>query len=141
MRLFTSDNPQSEIRNPKSPFTDSPWFYVLVFSLMALLALIVIGPKYGQRQSAMDRKYQARERIEDGRAARNNSGVEARNNDVADRRSFATPDDTLVPLWPLAVVLSAVALFATYMLLRGRGRLATASSEQSGSLPDSISSP
>jgi hypothetical protein len=87
---------------------------------MALLALLVIGPKYGRRQSAMERTYQARERIEEQRAARNNPGVEARNNELADRRPFATPGDTLVPLWPLAMVLLAIALFALVMLVRNR---------------------
>jgi hypothetical protein len=113
-----SENPQSAIRNPQSSVADSLWFYVLAFSLMALLALVVIGPKYGRRQSAMDRKYQARERIEEQRAAGNNPGDAARKDKVADRRPFATPGDTLVPLWPLAVVLVAIVLFALVMLLR-----------------------
>ena len=34
----------------------------------------------------------------------------------------ATPGDTLVPLWPLAVVLLAIALIALVMLLRSRRR-------------------
>jgi hypothetical protein len=121
----------------RSHLTDSPWFYILAFSLMAMLALIAIGPKYGRRQSAMDRKYQARERIEDARMARNNSGVEARNNELAERRPFATPGDTLVPLWPLAVVLLAIALFALVMLLRGR----TATASAPGSLENRTSVP
>jgi hypothetical protein len=100
---------------------------------MALLALLVIGPKYGRRQSAMDRKYQARERVEEQLSARNNPSDEARSDELADHRPFATPGDTLVPLWPLAVVMMAIALFAVYMLIRGRGR--------PGSLSDSISSP
>jgi hypothetical protein len=105
-----------------SPITDSPWFYVFVFSLMALLAVVVIGPKYGRRQSALERQYQARERIEGQHAARNNLDVAARKDEIADRRPFATPGDTLVPLWPLAVGLLATALFALVMLLRNRGR-------------------
>jgi hypothetical protein len=133
----------------RPPITDSPWFYVLVFSLMALLALVVIGPKYGRRQSALERKYQARERIEDARQARNISGTNSRTDELAARRRFATPGDTLVPLWPLAAILVVVVLFAGYMLRRGRGvrqaqpsrRLATASSEQPGSLRHESSSP
>jgi hypothetical protein len=113
---------QFAIRNPQSAFTDSPWFYVLAFSLMALLAIVVIGPKYGRRQSAMDRKYQARERIEEQRAAGNNPDGKKRNVELADHRPFATPGDTLVPLWPLAVVLVAIALFAFVMLIRGPRR-------------------
>jgi len=107
---------------PASPITDSPWYWVLLFSLMALLVLVVIGPKYGRRQSAMERKYQARERIEEQRAARNNPGDNARSDEIAARRQFASPGDTLVPLWPLAAIFVVVALFAVYMLRRGRGR-------------------
>jgi hypothetical protein len=33
---------------------------------------------------------------------------------------MATPDDTLVPLWPLAVILLVAALVAYYMLRLGR---------------------
>ena len=113
--------------------TESPWYWVLAFSLMALLALVVIGPKYGRRQSALERKYQARERIEDARQARNNSGSDPRTNELAARRQFATPGNTLVPLWPLAAILVIVALFAIYMLRRGQ--------ERPGSFPHEGSSP
>jgi hypothetical protein len=108
--------------DPASSITESPWYWVLAFSLMALLALIVIGPKYGRRQSALERKYQARERIDDARQARNNSDSDLRTDELAARRQFATPGNTLVPLWPLAAILVVVALFAGYMLRRGRER-------------------
>ncbi len=117
------NNPQSEIRNPKSPLTDSPWFYTLVFSLMALFALLVIGPKYGNRQSSLERNYQARTRVTED-MARNNSTGEARTNEVAEPRAYASPSDTLIPLWPLATILVLVALFAAFMLRRGALRAA-----------------
>jgi hypothetical protein len=97
----------------KSPLTDSPWFWVLVFSLMGLGALVAISGKYGQRQSRLERQYQARERV--------------REDSMSDpaRREYSSPERTLVPLWPLAVVLIAVAVGAAVMLdreRRGRGR-------------------
>jgi hypothetical protein len=134
------NNPQSAIRNPQSPLTDSPWFYVLAFSLMALLALAVIGPKYGRRQAVDERKYQARQRIEDERAARINPDAEPRKDVLADRRQYSMPGDTLVPLWPLAAILSVATLFAGYMLHRGRVARQT-SSETSTSLPHKGPSP
>jgi hypothetical protein len=100
--------------------SDSPWFYVFVFSLMAVVALIVIGPKFGRRQSVDERMFQARQLIEEQRAAGNNAAIEPRNDNSAEQRPFSTPGDTLVPLWPLAVVMLAIALFAGMMLLRGR---------------------
>lgn len=107
---------------PVPSITDSPWYWVLAFSLMALLALVVIGPKYGKRQSAMERKYQARQRVADGVKARNNSDDDSRSETLSDRRQFASSGNTLVPLWPLGTILTVVALIAWYMLRRGRLR-------------------
>jgi hypothetical protein len=101
---------------PSRPrITDSPWFWVLVFSLMAMAALVAIGGKYGRRQAALERQFQARERI---------AFAETADNDAVDfeGRTYATPDDTLVPLWPLAIIMIAVATLAALMLVRGRGR-------------------
>jgi hypothetical protein len=116
------DNPQSEIRNLKSAITDSHWFWVLAFSIMALLALVAIGGKYGRRQANMEVEYQARERIAELAADHhgNNSAEDSRTNQLAARRAFASPGNTLVPIWPLAAILLCVALFATFMLIRGQ---------------------
>jgi hypothetical protein len=124
-------NPQSEIRDPQSPFTDSPWFWVLMFSLMALGALVAIGGKYGRRQSAIERQYQARERVAERQVAGHDSAQAERNEfQQASPRDFASPDDTLIPLWPLASLLGVVALFAAFMLFRGRGRPGSLNSER-----------
>jgi hypothetical protein len=115
-----SDHPQSEIRNPQSPLTDSPWFWVLAFSLMALLALAVVGfsGKYGKRQAGIERQYQARERVAEKITRENNLPDEARIDDGESRRPFATPDEQLIPLWPLAVLLGLIAIAAATMLIR-----------------------
>jgi hypothetical protein len=104
----------------QSPVTDSPWFWVLIFSGMALAALLAIGPKYGGRQARLERQYQARERIAAERASGNNEVEAARISHQAERRGFASADDTLIPLWPLVVVLSVVIVVAATMLIRGR---------------------
>ena len=105
----------------RSPVTDSPWFWVLMFSGMALAALLAIGPKYGGRQARLERQYQARERIAARRVANNQTAAE-RTSDQAERRDLASAENTLVPLWPLALVLSGIGVFAAIMLIRGRGR-------------------
>jgi hypothetical protein len=102
---------------------ESPWFWVMVFSLMALAALAAISGKYGRRQAAIERQYQARLRLAESRAAEENSAqaTRIRGRDAqGDRRPFATPGDTLISLWPLAVVLVGVAAFAAVMLVRSR---------------------
>jgi hypothetical protein len=106
-----------------------------MFSFMALGALLAIGGKYGRRQATIERQFQARTRIAEERAAENNLAKDTRTNQRTDRRGFATPDDTLIPLWPLASLLILVALFAGIMLVRGnRGR------GRPGSLIDHVSS-
>jgi hypothetical protein len=102
----------------RSPATDSPWFWVLIFSLMALFVLVLMGPKIGRRQAKIELKYQARERIAADQATGNNSADNPRSEQVADRREFASADDTLVPLWPLAAILVIAVLFSWFMLIR-----------------------
>ena len=91
--------------------TDSPWFWVLVFSLMGLIALGAISGQYGKRQSRLERQYQARERIAEGAVGDDAAGD-------AERREYASPKDTLVPIWPLAILLVGVVALAAMMLRR-----------------------
>jgi hypothetical protein len=118
----------------RPPVTDSLWYWVLVFSLMALAALVAIGPKYGRRQAGLELKYQARERIAAEQAAGNNSAPDGRSDEIADRRELARPEDTLVPLWPLAAILAVVALVSWVMLLK-RGRAMTGAATNRSPLP------
>jgi hypothetical protein len=97
----------------RPPITDSPWFWVLMFSLMGILALATISGQYGKRQARLERQYQARERVA-------TAGPEGAAH--TSPRPYATADDTLIPLWPMAVVLGGVAVLATGMLVRGRLR-------------------
>jgi hypothetical protein len=98
----------------RPPITDSPWFWVLMFSLMGMGALAAISGKYGKRQAGIERQYQARERVAE-------AGPEGAAQTAP--RPYSTADDTLIPLWPLAVVLGAIAVSATAMLVRGKLQL------------------
>jgi hypothetical protein len=110
-----------EVDPRAAPLTDSPWFWVLAFSLMAMLALVAIDSKYGRRQARLELQYQARERIAERRAAANNPEATERTDDQASRREFAAPGNNLIPLWPLAILLFLIAAFAAIMLRRSRG--------------------
>jgi hypothetical protein len=114
----------------QAPVTDSPWFWVLIFSLMALFILVLMGPKIGRRQAKIELNYQARERAAAEQDAGNNPARGERSDELADRRAFATPEHTLVPLWPLTTILLVVVLISWAMLiLRGP---ATAASPADG---------
>jgi hypothetical protein len=97
----------------RPPITDSPWFWLLLFSLMGIGALAAVSGKYGRRQAGMERQYQARERV--GTAGPEGAAETS-------PRPYATAEDTLIPLWPLGVALGAAAILATAMLVRGRLR-------------------
>jgi hypothetical protein len=114
-----------EVDTRAAPLTDSPWFWVLAFSLMAMLALVAIGTKYARRQTRLELQYQARERIAERRAAANNPVTAERIDDRSGGREFASPGDNLIPLWPLAILLFLIAAFSAAMLSRGRGRPAS----------------
>ena len=106
--------------NSTAPITDSPWFWVLLFSAFGLILLGLFSGQYGKRQARLERQYQARERIAEGAL-----GDGAASN--ADRREYATPENTLVPLWPLSVALCGAMVLAATMLgrqyQRGRNEL------------------
>jgi hypothetical protein len=95
----------------KPPVTDSPWFWVLMFSVTGLIALAAISGQYGKRQARLERQYQARERIRSDELGDDAVGDPA-------RREYSSPRQTLIPIWPLAVVLGGVAALAAVMLRR-----------------------
>jgi hypothetical protein len=106
----------------RPPVTDSPWFWVMIFALMAVGALAAIGGKYGRRQATIERQFQARTRVAQQHDTGNKLAGDARTEPQDVPREFARPDDTLIPLWPLASLLILVAFFAGIMLVRGRDR-------------------
>jgi hypothetical protein len=119
---------------------DTPWFWLLTFSLMALLALLVIGPKYNRRQAGIEWQYQARERVAEKLATENNPAVAPRIDTSEPAPNFATPDNKLVPLWPLAILLALVAAASACMLFKASRAVRSAELvERPG--PDTVESP
>jgi len=86
---------------------DSPWFWLALFSATGLAALLLMGPKYAQRQRIIEYKYRA---------------DQARGRQPAPEQpaSPVPTDELLIPLWPL-VVLSAV-VFAASLAALARAR-------------------
>ncbi len=53
----------TELRFPSpQSVTETPWFWVMLFSLAALAAMATIGPKFERREQVIETKFHARER-------------------------------------------------------------------------------
>lgn len=97
---------------------ESPWFYIAWFSFFGAVVLFVAQEKYGQRQAGIERKFQAR-----SRAATQAPQGEV---DTPDAQSvlarYSSPDDTVIPLWPLGVLLGMLAMLSALFAYRAGRR-------------------
>lgn len=105
-----SDQPPA--RPPKPPLTDSPLFWLCLFGVVALAALIVVGPRYARRQGQLQQRLEARERIA-RQAAERTGAVKASDADAAPP---AARQPSLRPLF-LAIA-GLVAIVAIGLLVR-----------------------
>jgi hypothetical protein len=101
------------------PLTDSGWFWALMFSLMALVAIAVIGPKWDWRQRQLEGRYlgRAQAAAERQRRAEGLAPVDLAET-AADREAVAP--DRIVPAWTLVTVAVAAAAGSAAMLWRER---------------------
>jgi hypothetical protein len=106
-----TETPNQPLDSAPGPITDSPWFWVSIFCAMALVALVVMERKYGERQAGIERQYQAREYIH-----RQQDGGE-RTGEVPE---YSQPGQTIIPLWPLRIAMIVAFLAAWAILLRQR---------------------
>jgi len=95
-----SDAPQRKSVTQTLPF----WIYV--FAAAGLAALMIMGPRFGQRQAQIERNYQGRVRANQRAVGEKPSG------------GLSTPDSTIITLTPLYVVLVAVLLVAWFFMWR-----------------------
>ena len=104
---------------PRQPFrlTDSPWFWATAFSLMALVGMGLISPKFDARQRQVEGRFLGRQQaaIERSRRAAGLPPVdlaeEARDRELAQPRR-------IVPLWTLATAAGLAAIGSGVMLHR-----------------------
>jgi len=79
-----------------TPLTDSPWFWAYLFVTGALVALVLAGPKYVQRQPQIERQFAARQ--SGGQAIVGADGP----------IPASTSDDMILSLRPLYVALAVL---------------------------------
>lgn len=86
---LSADNGGDAVRPPLS---DSPWFWAYVFATGAVVSLLLAQPRYGDRQSQLERQFTARQ----------TSGQVV----VGDHGPIppSTPERMVLPLRPLLVV-------------------------------------
>lgn len=101
---------------PRFRATDSPWFWMLVFSTTAAVGMAAIAPKFAVRQARLESRWAGREQAATERARRA-AGLAP--TDLAD--DARDPDDEprrVVPLWPLAIAAGIAAVVSAAMLRR-----------------------
>ncbi len=97
--------------------TDSPWFWGLTFSVMALVGIGLIAPKFDKRQRQVEGRFLGRQQsaIERERRAAGLPPVDLA--DAAQDRELVAPQ-RIVPLWTLVVAAGAAAAGSAVMLRR-----------------------
>ena len=96
--------------------TDSPWFWTLLFSLMALVGLGLIAPKFDVRQRQIEGRFLGRQQAAEERARRAAGLTPVDLAEQARDREAVAPK-RIVPLWTLAT-LAAVAASGSAVMLR-----------------------
>lgn len=78
----------------------SVWFWVYVFAAAALCALLIMGPRFAERQAQLEKNYQAR----------NRANQQAMGEPVEGKVS--EPGDTIITLTPLYIGLGVLFVVA-----------------------------
>src|SRR5688572_1690462 len=79
---------------------ESAWFYAAWFCLFAAFVLFVAQRKYGERQAGIERRFQAR-----SFPLLPSSGEQPPTEMENAENYYSTPQDTVIPLWPLVAVM------------------------------------
>jgi hypothetical protein len=110
--------------------SDSPWFWMMVYSAVPLVGLALLNHKYGERQARLERQYQGHMTAAEKKSAQFAGGDASADDSAAQTdsptapRNYSSAEDTIIPLAPLTLIFLAIACFAAVMLAREQRRLA-----------------
>ncbi len=103
--VSTQPNPEQRGETSrKKSITESPWYWVYLFSTAVLIAIVLLGPKIIERQTIDERNYQARQRT-----YQQASGEQP---DIP----LSTNDNQLITLQPL-IITFAIVLTVSWIIL------------------------
>ena len=95
---------QGDEPSRRTSITESPWYWVYLFSTAVLIAIVLLGPKIIERQTIDERNYQARQRT-----YQQASGEQP---DIP----LSTIDNQLITLQPLIITFAVVLAFSWIIL-------------------------
>jgi hypothetical protein len=93
------------VQGPSPAVTESPWFWLMLFSLAGLAAVATIGPKFERREQSIETKFHARER------GLGREGVEQADDATPAQMPTWNPIFTLGPIVGILVVVALVSMF------------------------------
>jgi membrane protein implicated in regulation of membrane protease activity len=98
----------------------------MVFSVAAMVALVVIWPQYAKRQRRLEMQYQAQQEI-----ARRQVAGEPKARGAGQEGDAPPPaaGELIIPLWPLLLVAAAVTCLSAAMVYRTTRRVEAPGSE------------
>ena len=111
-------NEPAQPHPPKAPLTDSPWFWLFLFGLAGVAALVAITPKYLRRQARIEQQYYANREI----LRRQAQGPGQHGTAEVEPKLPPARGELLVPLKPLLALLVILLLAAVPVWVLARRR-------------------
>lgn len=112
-------------RGSHPPVTDSPWFWMGLFALMALVGSAAIARKFDARQGQLEGRFLGRQQAAEERQRRA-AGLPPVDLADAAREREAVATSRIVPLWTLMALAAGGAALSFAMLARERRQQRTA---------------
>ena len=119
MSVQSADSPR------RKSILESPWYWLYAFCTAALVALLLLGPKFAERQAQIERQAQGRERAAQQRAGKTPS------------TPMSTAAATIITLRPIMLLLAGILAAAWGMLWwrhfrrPNRGSVSSSAAEES----------
>lgn len=103
------------------PLTDSAWFWVFMFSGVAMLGIIAVGPKYVRRQARAEQRYANRVQTWQHQQQAAEGSAESTELEAGRLMESQSPRASLIPLAAAVALVMAVAAGGLIVTRRSGG--------------------